>query len=64
MERQNLPLKHRKGPSHQEGMYARRAAGAPGIQINVPATDPNALPPAYRACGALFTITKAQVSHA
>ena len=44
-----------------EGMFARRA---PGIQINVPAIYPNALPPSYRAWGALFTIAKAQVIHA
>ena len=44
-----------------EGTFARHAPGAPGIQINVPAIYPNALPLSYRAWGALFTIAKAQV---
>ena len=36
----------------------------PGIQINAPASYPNALPPSYRAWGALFAIAKAQVIQA
>ena len=48
--------------------FAKRATrerlpGAPGIQINVPAIPPNALPPSYRAWGALFTIAKAHLIH-
>ena len=41
-----------------------RLPGVPGIQINVLAICPNALPPSYPAWGALFTIAKAQVIHA
>ena len=37
---------------------------APSIQISVPAIHPNALPPPYRAWGALFTMAKAQAIHA
>ena len=40
------------------------APGAPGIQINVRAIYPNALPLSYCSWGALFTPAKAQVSHA
>ena len=37
---------------------------APGIQINVLVIYRNALPPSYRAWGALFTIAKARIIHA
>ena len=47
-----------------EGTIARHPPGAPGIQINVPAMHPNALPPSYQAWCALFTIAKAHVIHA
>ena len=41
-----------------------RLPGAPSIQINILAIYPNALPPSYRACGALLKIAKAQYIHA
>ena len=47
-----------------ERTFARCMPDAPGIQINVPATYPNAFPMSYRAWGALFTIAKAQTIHA
>ena len=37
------PLK--TAPRSLEGTFTRRASGAPGIQIRVPAIHPNALPP-------------------
>ena len=44
-----------------EGTFAQ---GATGIQINIPAIYPIALPLSYQAWGALFKIAKAQVIHA
>ena len=57
-------LSQRIPDPHQMLPWRECLPGAPGIRINVLVIDPNALPPSYRAWGALFTIAKAQVSHA
>ena len=49
-------LNQEPGVIHREGCQV--------IQVDVPTIYPNALPPSYRAWGALFTITKAQPIHA